>query len=380
MKKFSLLFCLALFTLFVRAQNGLECVAVEVYYVSDTNDSLANDAISATPGTLPVGSITYRVYADLLQGYKLQGVYGVDSIPLGGPESPGDHELRIETTGMFYNNEDRGAVTPNAINNNFMNRNTVMLDSWLSVGAASSTKYGVMKSADDGVATISNVDGALHNNNPFAGIPLTQQDGLINGSPAPEPVTLIGFTASEQALFNNATVGNLLSTYNATWASLNGSIARPDSSANKVLIGQFTTKGTFSFKLNIQIGTPAGGVQRYVAENPVGSEIMLPCLIFNSNSLVTGLSHENSTDRNVSVYPNPANDIVTLELTSQGQINSNVSYDVYDMQGQNVLHKNIGTVVRKYSERVDLSQLASGMYFIAVSIDGNIFHRKIIKK
>ncbi len=379
MKKISLLFCLILFALFVHAQNGLECVAVEVYYVSDANDSLANDAISATPGTLPVGSVTYRVYADLLQGYKLQGVYGVDSIPLGGPVSPGDHELRIETTGMFYNNEDRGAVTPSAINNNFMNRNTVMLDSWLSVGAASSTKYGVMKSADNGIATVSNVDGALQNNNPFAGIPLTQQDGLISGTPAPEPVTLIGFTASEQALFNNTTVGNLLSTYNATWASLNGSIARPDSGANKVLIGQFTTKGTFSFKLNIQIGTPAGGVQRYVAENPVGSEIMLPCLTFNSNSLITGLPLENSYFRNVSVYPNPANDNVTLELTSSGQINSNVSYDVYDLQGQNVLHKNIGTAAKKYSERVDLSHLANGLYFFAVSVDGNIFHQKIIK-
>ncbi len=379
MKKISLLFCLVLLTLFVRAQNGLECVAVEVYYVSDATDSLVNDGISATPGTLPVGSVTYRVYADLLQGYKLQGVYGVDSIPIGGPEGPGDHELRIETTGMFYNNEDRGAVTPNAINNNFMNRNTVMLDSWLSVGAASSTKYGVMKSADDGIATVSNVDGALQNNSTFAGIPLTQQDGLISGSPAPEAVTLIGFTTPEQDLFNNTTVGNLLSTYNATWASLNGSIARPDSGANKVLIGQFTTKGTFSFKLNIQIGTPTNGVERYVAENPIGSEIMLPCLTFNSNSLTTGLSYENSSARNVSIYPNPANDIVTLELSSSGQINSNVSYDVYDLQGQNVLHKNIGTAAKKYSERVDLSQMASGMYFFAVSVDGNIFHQKIIK-
>ena len=223
------------------------------------------------------------------------------------------------------------------------------------------------------------VDGALQNNNPFAGIPLTQQDGLISGTPAPETVTLVGFTASEQAIFNNTTVGNLLSTYNATWASLNGSIARPDSGANKVLIGQFTTKGTFSFKLNIQIGTPTGGVQKFVAENPIGSEIMLPCLTFNSDSLLNGLPHENSSARNVSIYPNPTNDFVTLELTSSGQINSNVNYDVYDLKGQNVLHKNIGTAAKKYSEKVDLSHLASGLYFIAVSDDGNIFHRKIIK-
>jgi hypothetical protein len=47
------------------------------------------------------------------------------------------------------------------------------------------------------------------------------------------------------------------------------------------LIAQITTDGDFSFELNIQIGTPYGGVENYVAKNPVGNEIMLPSLTYS---------------------------------------------------------------------------------------------------
>jgi hypothetical protein len=116
-------------------QNGLENIIVEKYYISDANDSVGTDAISANPGTLPVGSVTYRIFVDMLPGYNLQAIYGV---PTGALSN--EHEFRISTTTLFFNNEDRGATTPNAINNNFLDNNSVMLDSWLSIGAASSTQ------------------------------------------------------------------------------------------------------------------------------------------------------------------------------------------------------------------------------------------------
>src|SRR5436190_1343744 len=93
--------------LWAYAQNGLEGIVVEKYYVSDANDTTAN----GTGGVLPVGSITYRIYVDMLPGYKFQAAYGVDVAPTN-VVSTGDHELRIETTTLFFNNEDRGATTP----------------------------------------------------------------------------------------------------------------------------------------------------------------------------------------------------------------------------------------------------------------------------
>ena len=71
--------------------------------------------------------------------------------------------------------------------------------------------------------------------------------------------------------------GALFSTIDGSIASLGGS--KGPNNDNKVLLGQFTTNGIFSFKLNIQIGTPGGDVQNYVAENPTGEEINISSLI-----------------------------------------------------------------------------------------------------
>ncbi|MEO8149680.1 MAG: T9SS type A sorting domain-containing protein [Bacteroidia bacterium] len=244
---------------YANAQNGLENIIVEKYYVSNAADA------AGSIGTLPVGSVTYRIYADMLPNYKFQAAYGV----------PG-HEFRIATTTSFFNNEDRGATTPNAIGNNRLPDNTVMLDSWLSVGAASAANFGIPKSEDNGVSNIVNADGILQNNDPAAGIPLTTQDGVIAGTP--QAVTFVGLTTELDVFDATSQLGNLFSTSNGSVASLNGSFG--PTSTNRVLIAQITTDGTLSFELNIQIGTPTGGVQNFVAKNPAGSEIVLPSLTY----------------------------------------------------------------------------------------------------
>lgn len=53
----------------LQAQNGLKNIIVERYYVSDVADT----ALNSDGGTLPVGSVTYRIYADMLPGYKFEG-------------------------------------------------------------------------------------------------------------------------------------------------------------------------------------------------------------------------------------------------------------------------------------------------------------------
>ena len=95
MKKFLIGIGFCLLGFFAQAQNGLEGIVVEKYYIAN-----AADAAGST-GTLPVGSVTYRIYADMLPGYNFQGVYG--NIP---------HPMEFRTSTTFFNNEDRGAVTP----------------------------------------------------------------------------------------------------------------------------------------------------------------------------------------------------------------------------------------------------------------------------
>ncbi len=364
MKKITLLFTFSLLVLFARAQNGLECVEVEVYYVADANDTLAN----ADGGVLPVGSKTYRVYADMLQGYKFQAAYGV----------PG-HELRLETTTLFFNNIDRGATSPTYTKPQAAS-NTVMLDSWFSVGAGCTGNYGIFKSADDGVATVVNnfAPQVLQNNDTAAGIPLTQQDGLIAGSP--EQVTFVGFTTPELDVFDAGSVGNLLSTHNASWASLNGSKGY-DTITNKVLIGQFTTDGIFSFKLNIQIGTPTGGVENYVADSAVANEIMLSCLTYvspvDTTEDTTGVAvFVLSGIESLSIYPNPTNDFVTVTFN---KTKSTAHYTLFDIEGKVLVSKELNGSAVKNAEQIDLSLLANGVYILQLRTDGITTNKKIIK-
>jgi hypothetical protein len=250
-----------------------------------------------------------------------------------------------------------------------------MLDSWLSVGAACSGNFGILKSQDDGMSNVVNSDGVLQNNDPLTGIPLTTQDGLIAGSP--EAMTVVGLT-TEIAMFdaqNDGTNGPVFSSFNGSWASLNGSIG-PDSVDNKVLIAQMTTDGIFSFALNIQIGTPTGGVENYVAQNPIGSEILEPTLTFNST---TGVSiPTKSTSSEVVIYPNPTQDNLNI-LINPGAFGANVNYSICDLLGNELKSENLGNISGLVNRTIDTHQLASGTYFVKVLTDGKLSVRKFIK-
>lgn len=364
MKKFTLGFVLLLATSVSNAQNGLENIIVEKYYISDANDSLASDGVSINPGTLPVGSTTYRIFVDMLPGYNFQAVYGVP-----------DHEFRIETTTLFYNNEDRGATSPTYTKTQAKN-NTVMLDSWLTVGAACQNNSGVLKTEDDGVATVVNNDGVLLNNDPDAGIPISIEDGMVTGTPG--QVTAVGIT-NELAVFdaqNDGTNGPVFSTTNGSLACLGGAVGL-DSVTNQVLIAQITTNGTLCFELNIQIGTPGGGVENYVAMNPVGNEILIPSLVYCSN-INPGVHSPQSNAHAFDVYPNPANDYITLQFVPVRDFSS-CSYKLYDITGRIILEKELGNISGNYSERLDISSFEDGIYFIELNSGGTSSTEKFVR-
>ncbi len=245
-----------------KAVNGLEGIIVEKYYISSENDTNLN----LVGGVLPPGSVTYRIYVDMLPNYKFQAAFGITG-----------HELKLSTTTNFFNNEDRGNEAPTYTKTQAAG-NTVMLDSWLSAGAACSGNFGVLKSDDNATSNTTNNDGILQNNDPLAGIPLTSRDGFLAGSP--QAVTFVGINSLLPIFDNVNNTGNLFSTFNGSWSSLSGSTG--PTADNKVLIAQITTDGIFSFELNIQIGTPTGGVQQYVARNPTGSQVQLPSLIYQN--------------------------------------------------------------------------------------------------
>lgn len=252
-------------SVYSQSVHGLEKIIVEKYYVSDSTDAKAK-----TGGYLPDGSVTYRIFVDLLPAYRFQAAYGV----------PG-HPMQIVTTTSFFNNANDGAAVANYISSDKLTDNTLMLDSWLSVGAAAENYIGILKS-DDTSKPLVNSDGLLRNADSSTGIPLNVRDGMFQTHPV-SVVTLFGIDSAMLSMFgkkNSDIMGQVFSTDNGSWASFGGSIGVHP--MNRVLIAQLTTDGELSFQLNIQIGTPDGKVENYVAENPVGNEILFPDLIFHS--------------------------------------------------------------------------------------------------
>ena len=344
----------------ISAQTGLECVVVEKYYISNAADE------AGSVGTLPVGSTTYRVWADLLPSYKFQALYGVSG-----------HPMTIQTTTSFFNNEDRGATTPNSIGTAFINDNSVAIDSWFSVGAAASARLGTPKSEDDGLANLITGNPILMNNDPLAGIPLSTQDGIVTGTPL--AVTFVGLTTELDVFDATSQFGNTFTTSNGSIAALGGAMGANPTTTNKVLLGQFTTDGVFSFELNIQIGTPTGGIENYVAQSPVGSETLLTCLTYNS-SITTNLQTPVAAEiPSVSLYPNPSVDAFKIEINSVSKIFNN-GFKIMNVLGAVVAEKSFGDIMGKYIETIDVSSFSKGIYFVELNLNGVKSTQKIIKK
>ena len=218
---------------------ALENIIVEKYYVYNSGDY--NDTIT---DVLPGGAVTYRIFVDMKPGYSLQVVYGNQK-----------HELFFKTSTTFFNNMECRAETGFNIDAKRLNEGTIALDSWITMGAASRLHTGILRSEDkDGSSFVKNRNS------------LNTADGLTKG-------TLPKFQIFNLDLnfFNNDSTASYFSVSNGAWAALGG--VKGTTEENRVLIAQLTTNGKLTFGLNVQIGTPEGGVVQFVAKNPEGAEI-----------------------------------------------------------------------------------------------------------
>ena len=240
------------------SQSGLEHVIVEEYYnvvSADTIDGEYN-------GHIQKNAKTYRIYLDLLPGWRFQAAYGSE-----------DHPLMIRSTEVFFNNTSMGSTIPNVIPRRCLGNNTVMLDSWLSVGSAGEDMIGVPLVEDDVLGTV------LHDKQ-FLKV-LHQKDGLKQVEKLYRP-TFFGIE-KEVSVFDKKNSGSEFFTTNGAWACMGkGSVGFDSLGTNKILIAQLTTSGVLSFQLNVQLADPNGKSIRFVFSNPKEDEILQPELMFTS--------------------------------------------------------------------------------------------------
>ena len=273
MKFLSLFSALFLLTGLSVSAQGLEGVIVERYYETDAADETnAIDNGSVVP--LPAGSVVYRVFVDMADGYKFSQIYGT-----------AEHPLTVNATADFYNDPSYGVtVNPATISANNIRKHTALIDSWFTTGGASNSKVGVLK-IEDTDGSVGNQHNVLANNaGGCYGVPINgtnAQDGMTPNSPTTYLVpNSLGVGGALEAL--DQTPGNSILIDGGAIAALGG-IVGPTAS-NRVMIAQFTVNGDITFALNVQlVNALTGAAENYVSSNPIAGELTHPTLTYNSN-------------------------------------------------------------------------------------------------
>jgi hypothetical protein len=226
------------FSLF--AQGGLKSIIVDKIPVS--TEAQQNDP------QIPVNSFSYRIFVEMDSSYELQAVFSLEN-----------HAIIIKTSTHFYNNSDFGGTAGKDLLSALFSASPALpFDSYITLNAAANNKLGIVVEED------TTDDKA---------------DGFITGTTLPLQ------TVGEDFSIPFGTE-NFPGTFKTNMGIFNviGGVKGP-TATNRVLIGQFTTDGDFSFELNIQIrlaGTDYG--EQYVARDPQGEEIYFPALTWPSNT------------------------------------------------------------------------------------------------
>lgn len=205
------------------------------------------------------GMKCYRIYIDLKPGYKLQAVFGNMK-----------HELVLGATENLFNSDGGTASGDRMDERRFLVDPIHTVDSWVTMGAASRQSFGILKSTDDHsiwseFLKPAKVDGDH--------IPIQNADGLLDG--VVPSMTLSGLDLLE---FVHSSEVDALRTNNGAFATLQGVEGPTDD--NVILIAQITTTGQPLFELNLQVGTPEGGYEQYVAKKYKTHDITHEDLIF----------------------------------------------------------------------------------------------------
>lgn len=274
-------FCL-LFTTMLSAQEGLQDIIVEKYYVSNFADSLQADAEAIAHGqprgALPVGSVTYRIYAKIHPDYTLKTVFGL---------ADSNNPLLLKTTTFFYNNPT-GTFSPvPSIEKAEIKNKLLALDSYLTIGGVANGQLGVLKEDDNGssnnITITNNPSGVLLNSNPSLGIPLTVQDGMLSSSNVRTP-SIYGLTdATIQALSDGTLRSN-------TVEINDGFIINSDGASNpfnKVLIAQLTTNGILTYELNLSVEKISNHVSEDYFAYPHNNGFSIPHLVLSYTTQLT---------------------------------------------------------------------------------------------
>ena len=93
------------------------------------------------------------------------------------------------------------------------------------------------------------------------------------------------------------------------------------------------------------------------------------------NIIITNTSVDEKQIKNISVYPNPFNDVITLETS---ETHNNLIFELINLKGQKILKGEL--LANEKTTTINSSDLNSGVYFLNIIDKNNISKQyKIVK-
>ncbi len=232
-----------------------EGMIVEKYYISSVGDTT-----DPSGARLPDSSCTYRIFLNLEKGVKIKSLY-----------ADANHPLIILSTENFFNHLFATSSYGYKVNqlllkipgSNPVCPANLPLDSWLTIGFASDKHLGVLKSEDPDSSIFT--EGLKTNNHDSAGIPLSEKDGMVLADTSFDEYTISSNIETGCTPFSKDSVGNLFTTTKPVLFSTKG-FSSVDTS-NIILVGQITTHGKLSFRINMELIDENGKKYRYVSKD-----------------------------------------------------------------------------------------------------------------
>ncbi|MEZ4757508.1 MAG: T9SS type A sorting domain-containing protein [Flavobacteriales bacterium] len=266
--------------------QGLEGIIVEEYHTVTAADADAyNNDFGGGSYPLVAGMKVYRVYVDMAPNYRFLNVFASPETTPGSGVSP--NPVTFQTTTSFWNDDNFGGEVP--VQTRRMDEGT-LFDSYITVGTTgiaggtagcgtNTAQVGVLRSADtDG-------DNTTCGNYPD----FTGNDGNIPGT-LPSLTYNLGGAMNLDAINLDA---NTFTFIDDAWAILPASTGVDGAGTNRVLIGQFTTNGVFSFQINVAISDPNQNIETYVHTNAGDGEQVSPFLTYPQSCVepvITGIT------------------------------------------------------------------------------------------
>jgi len=78
----------------------------------------------------------------------------------------------------------------------------------------------------------------------------------------------------------------------------------------------------------------------------------------------------------LSVYPNPANDVITMDLYAERE--ENIQINLYDVVGKNLYSTSKQQVIGEYQERIPVGNYAKGLYMLRITTSKGTVVKKIV--